>query len=47
MLAQYEVTWFEEALPPDDIEGFIKLREQSPVRIATSGVLKSTPRRSA
>jgi L-alanine-DL-glutamate epimerase-like enolase superfamily enzyme len=33
------VVWFEEALPPDDIEGFIKLREQSPVRISTGEVL--------
>src|SRR5260221_4581386 len=22
MLAEYDVTWFEEALPPDDVEGF-------------------------
>ena len=25
MLADYDIVWFEEALPPDDIEGFIKL----------------------
>jgi L-alanine-DL-glutamate epimerase-like enolase superfamily enzyme len=25
-LTHYGITWFEEALPPDDIEGFIKLR---------------------
>ena len=31
MLAEYDVTWFEEALPPDDIEGFIKLRENAPL----------------
>ena len=26
MLADYDVVWFEEALPPDDLEGFIELR---------------------
>ncbi|MCL5999142.1 MAG: mandelate racemase/muconate lactonizing enzyme family protein [Chloroflexi bacterium] len=39
MLAAYDITWFEEALPPDDIEGFIKLREHSPVPISTGEVL--------
>ena len=39
MLADYNVTWFEEALPPDDIEGFKLLREHSPVPIATGEVL--------
>jgi len=39
MLADYDVTWFEEALPPDDLEGFIKLREHSPVLISTGEVL--------
>ena len=39
MLAEYDVTWFEEALPPDDIEGFIKLREHAPVKISTGEVL--------
>jgi L-alanine-DL-glutamate epimerase-like enolase superfamily enzyme len=39
MLAEYDITWFEEALPPDDIEGYIKLREHSPVPIATGEVL--------
>ena len=39
MLANYQVTWFEEALPPDDIEGFIKLREHAPLPIATGEVL--------
>lgn len=39
MLADYEVAWFEEALPPDDIEGFVKLREHAPVRIAGGEVL--------
>ena len=39
MLANYQVTWFEEALPPDDIEGYIKLREHAPLPIATGEVL--------
>jgi D-galactarolactone cycloisomerase len=39
MLAGYDVTWFEEALPPDDLEGYVKLREHSPVPIATGEVL--------
>jgi D-galactarolactone cycloisomerase len=39
MLADYNVTWFEEALPPDDLEGYVKLREHAPVRIATGEVL--------
>ena len=39
MLADYEVTWFEEALPPDDIDGYVKLREHAPVPIAGGEVL--------
>jgi L-alanine-DL-glutamate epimerase-like enolase superfamily enzyme len=39
MLANYNITWFEEALPPDDIEGFIELTRQSPVPISTGEVL--------
>lgn len=39
MLAPYNVTWFEEALRPDDIEGYVKLREHSPVPIAAGEVL--------
>ncbi len=39
MLADYDVVWFEEALPPDDIEGFIELRRASPVPIASGEVL--------
>ena len=39
MMSQYNVEWYEEALRPDDIEGFIKLREHSPVRIASCEVL--------
>lgn len=39
MLADFGVGWFEEALPPDDIEGFRRLRDASPVPIATGEVL--------
>ncbi len=39
MLAGYDVVWFEEALPPDDLEGYIELRRHSPVPIATGEVL--------
>jgi L-alanine-DL-glutamate epimerase-like enolase superfamily enzyme len=39
MLKDYDVTWFEEALVPDDVEGFAKLREHSPVPITTGEVL--------
>lgn len=39
MLANYDIVWFEEALPPDDIEGFIELTRQSPVPISTGEVL--------
>jgi len=39
MLANYDVTWFEEALRPDDLEGHIKLTENSPVAIAGCEVL--------
>ena len=39
MLADYDVVWFEEALPPDDIEGHIRLRDHSPVPIAGGEVL--------
>jgi len=39
MLAQYDIGWFEEPLPPDDIEGFIQLRRESPVPIAGGEVL--------
>jgi D-galactarolactone cycloisomerase len=39
MLAAYDVVWFEEALPPDDLAGFAELRRQSPVPIATGEVL--------
>lgn len=39
MLADYDVAWFEEALAPDDIEGFAELRASSPVRISGGEVL--------
>ena len=39
MLANYDVTWFEEALRPDDIDGFVKLTEHSPVPITSCEVL--------
>ncbi len=39
MLADHGVVWFEEALPPDDIEGFRRLRDQAPLPIATGEVL--------
>src|SRR5437762_4643204 len=39
MLAAYDVAWFEEALPPDDLAGFIELRRHSPVPISGGEVL--------
>lgn len=39
MLAGYGVVWFEEALPPDDIENFIRLREHAPLLISGGEVL--------
>jgi L-alanine-DL-glutamate epimerase-like enolase superfamily enzyme len=39
MLADYDVTWFEEALRPDDLEGYIQLRRLSPVPISGGEVL--------
>lgn len=39
MLASYGVVWFEEPLAPDDLDGFIALRRQSPVPIAGGEVL--------
>ncbi len=38
MLADYEVTWFEEPLRPDDLDGYVRLTEQSPVPIAACEV---------
>jgi L-alanine-DL-glutamate epimerase-like enolase superfamily enzyme len=39
MLADHAITWFEEPLPPDDIEGYIELTRSSPVPIAGGEVL--------
>ena len=39
MLADYSVDWFEEALSPDALEDYVKLREHSPVPIAGGEVL--------
>jgi D-galactarolactone cycloisomerase len=39
MLADYDVRWFEEPLAPDDIEGYARLADQSPVKIAHGEVL--------
>jgi D-galactarolactone cycloisomerase len=39
MLADYGVVWFEEALPPDDLEGFKLLREHARVLISSGEVL--------
>src|SRR5579871_6518004 len=38
MLRDYDVTWFEEPLSPDDLEGFKRLRDQAPLPIATGEV---------
>jgi D-galactarolactone cycloisomerase len=39
MLASYGVVWFEEALPPDDLEGYVELRRGSKVLISAGEVL--------
>ncbi|MCA9217050.1 MAG: mandelate racemase/muconate lactonizing enzyme family protein [Planctomycetales bacterium] len=39
MLADYDIVWFEEALPPDDINGFVELTRTSPVPISGGEVL--------
>src|SRR3954447_9667647 len=39
MLAGYDVVWFEEPLPPDDVDGYAELRRHSPVPIAAGEVL--------
>jgi L-alanine-DL-glutamate epimerase-like enolase superfamily enzyme len=39
MLAAYNITWFEEPLPPDDLEGYAELTRVSPVPIAGGEVL--------
>jgi len=39
MLAQYDVTWFEEALRPDDLDGYIRLTENAPLPISAGEVM--------
>ncbi len=39
MLADYGIVWFEEPLPPDDLQGYIELTRVSPVPIAGGEVL--------
>lgn len=39
MLSDYDVYWFEEALPPDALEDYARLREHAPVAIAGGEVL--------
>lgn len=39
MLGNYDITWFEEPLPPDDIDGYAELTRVSPVPIAGGEVL--------
>jgi L-alanine-DL-glutamate epimerase-like enolase superfamily enzyme len=39
MLADYDIRWFEEPLPPDDIDGYVELTRTSPVPIASCEVL--------
>src|SRR5205823_11461043 len=39
MLENYKVCWFEEALRPDDLEGYVRLTEHSPVHISAGEVL--------
>ncbi len=39
MLAKYDVTWFEEPLPPDALHDYQELRRISPVHIAGGEVL--------
>jgi len=39
MLASYGVFWFEEPLPPDNLQDYILLRQSSPVPIAGGEVL--------
>jgi L-alanine-DL-glutamate epimerase-like enolase superfamily enzyme len=39
MLAAYDVSWFEEPLPPDDLDGYVALRRAALVPIAGGEVL--------
>ena len=38
MLSNYEIKWFEEALVPDDLNGFVELRRRSKVPISGAEV---------
>lgn len=38
MLHDYDITWFEEPLSPDDLDGFKLLRDQAPLPITTGEV---------
>ena len=39
MLHGYDIAWFEEALRPDDIDGFVRLRDNAPLPITSCEVL--------
>ncbi|WP_020500019.1 mandelate racemase/muconate lactonizing enzyme family protein [Sciscionella marina] len=39
MLAEHDVAWFEEPLPPDALDDYVRLRERAPVAIAGGEVL--------
>ena len=39
MLAAYDVYWFEEPVPPDNLPDYVLLRERAPVKIAGGEVL--------
>lgn len=39
MLAAYDVHWFEEPVPPDNLPDYVLLRERAPVKIAGGEVL--------
>ncbi|HEV8541221.1 MAG TPA: mandelate racemase/muconate lactonizing enzyme family protein [Verrucomicrobiae bacterium] len=39
MLTNYDVTWFEEPLPPDALQDYVRLREHSRIPIAGGEVL--------
>jgi L-alanine-DL-glutamate epimerase-like enolase superfamily enzyme len=39
MLADYNIRWFEEPLPPDDLDGYVELTRVSPVPVAGGEVL--------
>lgn len=39
MLEHYDIAWFEEALSPDDIEGYVQLTQHSPVPISGAETL--------